>query len=91
MGQSNAFHGPVARKVDEVGFRNYCNLLLDGYAVRVFLDEVEQMEYIAANPEEGWVRGVSMGCSVSAYSTLKGIVEVRIERSPRRGRNQTSL
>jgi hypothetical protein len=47
------FHGPIARDCDEEGFRNYCNLLLDGFQVRVFLNDAEQIEYTAANPKKG--------------------------------------
>jgi len=67
------FHGP-----DEGGFRNYCNLLLNGFEIRVFLNDAEQIEYTAANPEEGWVRVIPSGNSLSARSTLKGFVEIRI-------------
>jgi len=67
------FHGP-----DEGGFRNYCNLLLNEFEIRVFLNDAEQIEYTAANPEEGWVRVIPSGNSLSARSTLKGFVEIRI-------------
>ena len=80
------FHGPVARSCDEEGFRNYCNLLLDGFKIRVFLNDAEQIEYTAANPEEGWVRVIPPGNSLSARVTLKGYVEIRIERTSRLGR-----
>lgn len=82
--QSGAFHGLVAREVHDDGFRNYCNLSLDGYDIRVFLDGVEQIEYTAANPEEGWVRVV--GHSLSVRNTLKGLVEIKIQRKPRHTR-----
>ena len=80
------FHGPVARSCDEEGFRNYCNLLLDGFKIRVFLNDAEQIEYTAANPEEGWVRVIPPGNSLSARVTLTGYVEIRIERTSRLGR-----
>jgi hypothetical protein len=77
------FHGPVARSCDEDGYRNYCNLLLDGFEVRVFLNDAEQIEYTAANPEEGWVQVIPPGNSMSARSILKGFVEIRIRRKSR--------
>ncbi|MET4520259.1 hypothetical protein [Bradyrhizobium sp. I1.7.5] len=80
------FHGPVARSCDEEGFRNYCNLLLDGFKIRVFLNDAELIEYTAANPEEGWVRVIPPGNSLSARVTLTGYVEIRIERTSRSGR-----
>ncbi|AHY52640.1 hypothetical protein JEY40_34585 [Bradyrhizobium japonicum] len=66
---------------DEEGFRNYCNLLLDGFAIRVFLNGAEQIEYTAANPEEGWVRAIPPGNPLSPRSILNGFVEIRIKRT----------
>jgi hypothetical protein len=80
------FHGPIARDCDEEGFRNYCNLLLDGFQVRVFLNDAEQIEYHCGKSEEGWVRVIPPGNSLSARVTLTGYVEIRIERTSRSGR-----
>jgi hypothetical protein len=51
--------------------------LLDGFEIRVCLNDAEQIEYTAANPEEGWVRVIPPGNSPSASSILKGFVEIR--------------
>jgi hypothetical protein len=65
------------KSCDEEGYRNYCNLLLDGFEIRVFLNDAEQIEYTAANPEEGWVR------VIPTRSILKGFVEIRIKQTSR--------
>ncbi|MDI3563991.1 hypothetical protein [Bradyrhizobium sp. Arg816] len=58
-------------------------IMFDGFEIRVFLNDAEQIEYTAANPEEGWVRVIPPGNSLSARSILKGFVEIRIKRTSR--------
>lgn len=68
----NRFMGPVSAQAWSKGQENYWNLTGDGWAVRVFLNGKEIPDCIAADPDAGTVTIVN--------GTLKGAVEIRLER-----------
>ena len=58
---------------DPEGYRNYQNLIQDGYRLRVFVDGVEHREFVIADPTAGLVR--------TSIIELRGNVSIRLERN----------
>lgn len=69
----NRFLGPISATAWGKGYSNYCNLISDGWTVTILLNDKIQKDAIAADPDAGTVE--FMG-----GVTLKGLVEIRMER-----------
>lgn len=75
----NRFLGPVsANQGSGTPYQNYCNLLSDGWTVKIFLNDVEQPDAIGADPDKGEVYRLGSGW---VPVTFKGVVEIRMERA----------
>lgn len=68
---------------DPEGFKNYQNLIQEGYRPRVFVDGVEHREFVTADPDAGLVRTAGHGPGLRSMVELKGSVSIRLERSAR--------
>ena len=71
-----SFHGRVSTNRSDRGFQNYLNLITDGYKICVFLNGVEHHRTMAADPDAGTIEIYNGSQAV----TLKGYVEIRLER-----------
>ncbi len=72
------FHGRVSTNRSDEGFRNYLSLTANNYRMRVYLDGEQREEVITADPDAGTIE-IYYGTQVV---TLKGHVEIRLERKP---------
>jgi hypothetical protein len=66
---------------DPEGVSNFQNLTLAGYKIRIFLNGVEYLEVVMADPNAGLIRTVSAGRGLPTIVELKGDVSIRLERS----------
>lgn len=78
------FHGAVSidsTEADAQAYQNYCNLLIGGYITRVFVDGKERFDCVSADPNSG-VASVLPNIRNGSRATIRGRVEIRIERNP---------
>jgi len=82
------FHGRVSSDQRDRGSRNFCDLQVAGYTIRVMLDGVEQKDCDIADPIEGFVRRCKLDNRGMIYAdgdeiateTISGHVQIFLDK-----------